>query len=156
MPTSGSRPELLVDTSVAVALTVADHEHHEAAFQALGDRRLGLAGHAAFETFSVLTRLPPPARRTPATIARLLAADFPHSRFLGAEAAAALLGELNALGIAGGAVYDALVGASAREHGLRLATRDGRAIETYRALNVQVELVDRVERLLGSTGHESS
>jgi predicted nucleic acid-binding protein len=141
MPASGSRPDLLVDTSIAVALTVADHEHHETTFQALANRRLGLAGHAAFETFSVLTRLPPPARRTPATVARLLAAGFPCSRFLGADASAALLGELNALGIAGGAVYDALVGASAKEHGLTLATRDGRALETYRVLDVHVELV---------------
>jgi predicted nucleic acid-binding protein len=138
MPASA---ELLVDTSVAVALTVADHEHHETTFRALGDRRLGLAGHAAFETFSVLSRLPPPARRTPATIARLLAAGFPHSRFLSEKAAAELIGELHALGIAGGAVYDALVGASAIEHGLPLATRDHRAIETYRALDVRVELV---------------
>jgi predicted nucleic acid-binding protein len=141
MPGSASRPDLLVDTSVAVALTVADHEHHETTFRALRGRRLGLAGHAAFETFSVLTRLPPPARRTPATVARLLAAGFPHSRFLGAEAAAALLGDLHALGIAGGAVYDALVGASANEHGLALVTRDHRALETYRALEVRVEFV---------------
>jgi hypothetical protein len=89
-PTPASKPDLLVNTSIAVALTVADHEHHETTLRALGDRRLGLAGHAALETFSVLTRLPPPARRTPATVARLLAADFPLSRFLGAEAAAAL------------------------------------------------------------------
>jgi hypothetical protein len=39
---------LLVDTSAAVALTVADHEHHEDTFAQLGGRRLGLAGHAAF------------------------------------------------------------------------------------------------------------
>ncbi len=64
MPASANGPELLVDTSIAVALTVADHEHHETTLRALGTRRLGLAGHAAFETFSVLTRLPPPARRT--------------------------------------------------------------------------------------------
>jgi predicted nucleic acid-binding protein len=141
MPASASAPELLVDTSVAVALTVADHEHHETTLRALGHRRLGLAGHAAFETFSVLTRLPAPARRTPATVARLLAADFPHSRFLGAEAAAALLAELHTVGIAGGAVYDALVGASAREHGIALATRDRRALETYRALDVRLEVL---------------
>ena len=141
MPVSGSGPDLLVDTSVAVALSVTDHDQHEPTFRALGNRRLGLAGHAAFETFSVLTRLPPPARRTPATVARLLAVGFPHSRFLGADAAAALLGEMHALGIAGGAVYDALVGASAREHGLTLATRDGRALETYRALGVRAELI---------------
>jgi predicted nucleic acid-binding protein len=141
MPASGSGPDLLVDTSVAVALAVADHEQHEATFRVVGQRRLGLAGHAAFETFSVLTRLPAPARRTPAAVARLLAVNFPHSRFLGPTAAATLLGELDALGIAGGAVYDALVGATANEHGLPLATRDRRALETYRALEVRVEFV---------------
>lgn len=141
MPARSRQPELLVDTSVAVALTVADHEHHETTFAALGERRLGLAGHAAFETFSVLTRLPGPARRTAATVARLLAGSFPHTRYLGAEAAAALLADLGASGIAGGAVYDALVGACANEHRLALATRDRRALETYRALDVRVELV---------------
>lgn len=141
MPASASAPELLVDTSVAVALTVADHEHHQATSRALGRRRLGLSGHAAFETFSVLTRLPSPARRTPATVARLLAADFPHSRFLRAEAAATLLAELHTAGIAGGAVYDALVGAAAREYGIVLATRDRRALEVYRALDVRLEVM---------------
>jgi predicted nucleic acid-binding protein len=138
MPASA---ELLVDTSVAIALSVADHEHHEATVSALADRRLGLAGHAAFESFSVLTRLPPPARRTPAAVIRMLSVNFPDSRFLSAKASAGLLSELDERGIAGGAVYDALVGAAAREHGLRLATRDRRALETYRALEFDVELL---------------
>lgn len=133
--------DLLVDTSVAVALVVGDHEHHRRTLEALAGRRLGLAGHAAFETFSVLTRLPPPARRTPATVAQLLASDFPHSRFLGAGAAVALFDRLAAAGIAGGSVYDALVGAAAAEHGLPLATRDRRALDTYRKLEVRVELI---------------
>lgn len=141
MPASGSRVALLVDTSVAVALTVTDHADHESTFEALRNRRLGLAGYAAFETFSVLTRLPPPARRTPSAVARLLAASFPHSRFLSAEAAAPMLAELATRGIAGGAVYDALVGATAREHKLTLVTRDRRALETYRALEVRVEVL---------------
>jgi predicted nucleic acid-binding protein len=74
-------------------------------------------------------------------VARLLAADFPHSRFLSARAATALLAELHTGGIAGGAVYDALVGAAAREHGIALATRDRRALDTYRALDVRLELL---------------
>lgn len=134
-------PDLLVDTSVAVALTVGDHEQHDATFAAVADRRLGLAGHAAFETFSVLTRLPGPARRTPRTVARLLAASFPHTRFLGGDEAAALLARLAASGIAGGSVYDALVGATAEEHGLPLVTRDRRALETYRTLRIEVEFL---------------
>ncbi|MGI8781460.1 MAG: type II toxin-antitoxin system VapC family toxin [Solirubrobacteraceae bacterium] len=142
MPTRGRRgPDLLVDTSVAVALTVADHEHHAATYEALADRQLGLAGHAAFETFSVLTRLPPPARRTPATVARLLQAGFPHTRFLSADAATTLLARLESARIAGGSVYDALVGATAAEHRLTLGTRDRRALDTYRALDVTVEVV---------------
>jgi predicted nucleic acid-binding protein len=140
MPTS-ARSVLLVDTSVAVALSVADHAQHDETVAAIGARKLGLAGHAAFETFSVLTRLPPPARRTPATVARLLTANFPATSFLGENGAADLLERLQAGGIAGGAVYDALVGAAAREHGLTLATRDRRALETYRALDVRIELL---------------
>ena len=89
----------------------------------------------------MLTRLPAPARRTPATVARLLAHTFPETRFLGAQAANSLLGELGTNAIAGGAVYDALVGAAANEHGLPLATRDRRAREVYRMLDVDVELL---------------
>jgi predicted nucleic acid-binding protein len=142
MATSGRRAAVtLVDTSVAVALAARDHPGHDATAAALAGRRLGLSGHAAFETFSVLTRLPPPARRTPATIARLLTANFPDSRFLSATGAAAVLHDLHTNGVAGGAVYDALVGATAAEHGLVLATRDRRALSTYRRLDVAVELL---------------
>lgn len=142
MATRGrDRSDLLVDTSVAVALTVSDHHRHKTTFDALAGRRLGLAGHAAFETFSVLTRLPPPARRTPAAVARLLEASFPHTRFLSPDPARALLARLASTGIAGGSVYDALVGATASEHGLTLATGDRRALDTYRALDVRVELL---------------
>jgi len=138
---SNAQADLLVDTSVAVALVVADHARHAVTFRALTDRRLGLAGHAAFETFSVLTRLPPPARRTPAAVSRLLAANFRQTRFLSARGAASLLARLQSNGIAGGSVYDALIGAAAAEHGIPLATRDQRALETYRMLDVEVEVL---------------
>ena len=49
---------LLLDTSAAVALVVEDHEAHAATLEAVRGRSLGLAGHAWFETYSVLTRLP--------------------------------------------------------------------------------------------------
>jgi predicted nucleic acid-binding protein len=141
MPTRGSGPETLIDTSVAVALVVGDHEHHLATMRAIGDRQLGLAGHAAFETFSVLTRLPAPARRPPEVVARLLAENFPENRFLSSDRAAVLIDALGKAGIAGGSVYDALVAAAAIEHGLKLATRDQRALATYRALGVDVEVL---------------
>jgi predicted nucleic acid-binding protein len=134
--------EALVDTSVAVPLVVADHEHHRAVVDAVGNRTLGLAGHAAFETFSILTRLPPPARRSPGVVGRLIAQNFPVTRFLSDHAAAELLARLGTLGVAGGAVYDALVGATAVEHGLALLTRDGRAADTYRRVDVTFTLLD--------------
>lgn len=141
MPTRGSRLDVLADTSVAVALVVEDHEHHAATIRAVDRRRVGLAGHAAFETFSVLTRLPPPARRSPDAIARLMTANFPENRYLSESAAAALLPRLAALGIAGGSVYDALVGWAAAESDLTLLTRDRRALSVYRALDVHVEMI---------------
>ena len=142
MPTSDDPPQLLIDTSVAVALVTAGHEHHQVTRKAVGGRRCGLSGHAAFEAFSVLTRLPPPNRRTPAVIAQMLAHNFPGSRFLSARGAQQLHTRLASLGIAGGAVYDALVAATAAEHQITLATRDRRAAEIYRALDVDFELIN--------------
>ncbi|MEA2973791.1 MAG: hypothetical protein QOG82_2249 [Actinomycetota bacterium] len=143
MPTRGSDPDLLVDTSAAVALVVGDHEFHEATLDALDGRILGLSGHAAFETFSVLTRLPPPARRSPPVIAQVLATNFPESRFLSAAGTAGLFSRLASGDFAGGSVYDALVGAAAAEHDVALATWDRRALDTYRALGVNVHLLSR-------------
>lgn len=140
-PTSTEHATSLVDTSAAVPLLLSDHEHHRTTFAALADRTLGLSGHAAFETYSVLTRLPPPSRLVPRAVGRLLSANFPDNRFLSPEGTAGLLGSLSSLGIAGGAVYDALVGAAAAEHRLVLTTRDRRAAETYRLLGVEVELL---------------
>lgn len=134
---SSAEEVVLVDTSAAVPFLVTDHEHHPATFDALAEHTLGLAGHAAFETFSVLTRLPPPARQTPAAATRLLARNFPATRFLGADRASALLDELADRGVAGGAVYDALVAVVAVEHSLVLATRDRKAQDVYRALGVR-------------------
>lgn len=130
-----------MDTSAAIPLVAMGHADHESVADALGGRRRGLAGHAAFETYSVLTRLPDPDRRTAAAAGRLVAANFPHTRFLAPDRAAALLDELGRLGIVGGSVYDAMIGQVAAEHGVPLATRDRRAVDTYRALGVEVELL---------------
>jgi predicted nucleic acid-binding protein len=132
---------LLLDTSAAVALVVEDHEAHQATLEAVRGRRLGLAGHAWFETYSVMTRLPGGRRRSPVDVAALLAQDFPATAFLAGEAAAALGPELARLGISGGAVYDALVGAAARQHGRSLVSVDARARSVYEALGVRVRLV---------------
>jgi predicted nucleic acid-binding protein len=135
------RPVALLDTSAAVALVVEDHEAHAATLEAVRGRRLGLSGHAWFETYSVLTRLPAGLRRSPADALRLLDRNFPASEFLGKAEAARLGRGLAALGISGSAVYDALVGATARQHGVPLVSADARARPVYEALGVDLELV---------------
>jgi len=135
------RQVALLDTSTAVALVVEDHKAHVATLGAVRGRRLGLAGHAWFEAYSVLTRLPADLRRSPADALRLLSRNFPASGFLGEAEAADLGGELARLGISGGAVYDALVGAAARQHRRPLVSADARARPVYDALGVDLELI---------------
>jgi predicted nucleic acid-binding protein len=135
------RQVALLDTSTAIALVVEDHETHVATVDAVRGRRLGLAGHAWFEAYSVLTRLPAGLRRTPADALRLMAHNFPASGFLGEAHAAELGTELAELGISGGAVYDALVGAAARQHRRPLVSSDARARPVYEALGVEIELI---------------
>ncbi len=131
----------LLDTSAAVALLVEDHEAHAATIEAIRGRRLGLAGHAWFETYSVLTRLPAALRRSPADASHLLAHNFPATGFLGETESAALGADLARLGVSGGAVYDALVAAAARQHRRPLVTGDSRARSVYEALGIQIEIV---------------
>jgi predicted nucleic acid-binding protein len=155
MPTATTgkgAPPVLLDTSTAVAFVVEDHEAHEAVVAAARGRRLGLAGHAWFETYSVLTRLPAGRRRSPADVLRILEHDFQATVFLSADAARALGPELARGRISGGAVYDAMVGAAAREHGLTLLTADARAMPTYESMGVFVERVRSIGARQGRSG----
>ncbi|HEV7662389.1 MAG TPA: hypothetical protein VGQ62_02545 [Chloroflexota bacterium] len=86
--------------------------------------------------------MPPPARRSPGAVAHLIAHKFPATCFLSDHAAAELLARLGMIGITGGAVYDAPVGAVTVEHGLTLMTRDRRAVDTYGHLGVGFALLD--------------
>jgi predicted nucleic acid-binding protein len=135
------REIILLDTSTAIALIVEDHEAHAATFEAVRGRRLGLAGHAWFETYSVLTRLPARLRRSPADVIRLLARNFPASGFLGEAESVELGGELARLGVSGGAVYDALVGAAARQRRRPLVSSDARARPVYEGLGVEILVI---------------
>jgi predicted nucleic acid-binding protein len=132
---------LLLDTSAAVAIVYEDSPFHAAAATAARGRTLGLAGHAAFEFISTVTRLPGGQRITGAEALLVIDERFGHSRFLTPEQTAALLRELVALDILGGAVYDGLIGGAARAHGLPLLTCDRRAKPVYDALGVTYHLI---------------
>lgn len=131
----------LVDTSVAVPLVVASHSAHELVSDALGDRTLYLAGHAAAETFSVLTRLPGDSRVAPSDALLLM-----RERFEGAIALQEdpfdVVARLSEAGVSGGAVYDGLVALTALGVADSLLySRDGRATATYGRLGVTVVLL---------------
>lgn len=140
MPTSADAA-YAVDTSVAVAALDGAHAAHALCRQRVIETRPALSGHAAFETYSVLTRMPGALRLDPPTAALLLAQAFPDRCWLDDAGADDLLGRSGPLGLAGGAIYDALVGQAAAANGRVLLTRDRRAQRTYDLLGVPYELI---------------
>jgi predicted nucleic acid-binding protein len=130
-----------VDSSVAVAAILADHEAHELAESALSGSGATIA-HVAAETYSVLTRLPPPHRLDAATAAAIVQARLPRRWVtLSPGRNAAVLRQLAEADVAGGATYDGLIALAAREHELELISRDRRAARAYRALGVAFQLL---------------
>lgn len=126
------------DSSVVVAAFAEWNAHHEAAVEALGDVR-DLVAHVELETYSVLTRLPEPYCADPALVAEYLSEDFSGKRLvLGESQRRGVVERLAGLSISGGAVYDAIVGVIAQQHGHRLLSCDRRATRTYERLGVDV------------------
>lgn len=130
-----------VDTSVAVAALDAGHAAHLLCRAAVIEHRPALAGHAAFETYAVLTRMPGPLAIDPPTAADAIRRLYPDTCWLDGEAAASLLARCGPIGIVGGAIYDALVAEAARVHGRHLLTRDHRARRTYDLIGVEYTVV---------------
>ncbi len=120
-----------LDTSVAIPLLVQTHRAHADVVRWWNGREVALSGHALVETYSVLTRLPGDLRLAPADAAHLIAERFAAPYVPGREVYERLPEMLSRLGIAGGAVYDALVAYAAVDNSATLATRDLRAKATY-------------------------
>src|SRR5262249_22571171 len=130
-----------VDTSVIIAAFASWHESHALARQVL-DQGPSLIAHCALETYSVLTRLPVPHRAPSDLVAQFLAARFrAHPLTLPPGVLVHLPVRLAGAGSTGGAAYDALVGATAAHYGAVLVTLDVRAMETYRRVGVDAELL---------------
>jgi len=141
LPTSDD--VILFDTGAAIAYVDADNPFHEQVWDVTVDLGRGLSGHAVFEFMSVLTRLPLPKRLSSADALRLIRSEFPQNRFLPAESMDDLVDEFVRIGLTGGMVYDGLVAACARYHGLPLITCDHRAEDTYRLLGVTYRLATK-------------
>jgi len=130
-----------VDTSLVVAAFASWHEQHDAARRVL-DAGARLIDHCALETYSVLTRLPPPHRSPAPVVTEFLRARFsqPFLRLTEARYRDFVLG-LTTQGITGGAAYDALVAATAAAAHAELVTCDRRAAGVYDSYGVRFQLL---------------
>ena len=131
------------DSSVLIPALATSYEGHERCFAALAGRSPRLISHVAFETTSVLSRMPEGLRMTPVTVRDALDNDFPDSWLaLDGNGQRACLRSAVDAGLRGGALYDALIAATAREHGATLLSADRRAREAYEAVGVDVAFLE--------------
>jgi len=128
-----------VDSSVVIAAFASWHEHHAVARKALASRPR-LIAHAAVESYSVLTRLPPPHRASPDIVHAFITGRFTEPFLILSETGyQELLATVAAGQILGGPGYDALIAFTAAEHHATLMSLDQRAAATYETAGAQVE-----------------
>ena len=129
------------DTSVVVAAFASWHESHDAARRVL-DNGLRLIEHCALETYSVLTRLPPPHRTSAALVRGFLQTRFPQPFLrLSVPDYRRFIVELADHGATGGAAYDALVATTAAGCDVDLVACDRRALPVYERYGVRIQVV---------------
>ena len=130
---------ITVDSSVLIPALRQSHPAHDVARLALRRPGLRLLAHVGAETFAHLTRSRP--RVHPQVVVDALEMlDERPVVLSGAE----YIGTLHRCAegaLVGGAVYDALIAAAAREAGLRLVSLDGRAARTYATMRADYELL---------------
>ena len=109
---------LFFDTSVLVPVFVPGHEHHErsiAAFSAANRSAGYCAAHGLAEVYATLTRLPGKYRAAPEQAVLCLETIEERLNVVALEAAEYIsaIRDAAGMGIEGGTVYDALLGACA-------------------------------------------
>jgi predicted nucleic acid-binding protein len=131
------------DTSVLFAAFAPWHSAHRVAHELVSTMSNGrLIAHVAFETTSVLSRMPDGERVSARVVHDALDRLFPGEWLqLDAPGARRALATAVGAGVRGGALYDALISATAAAHGARLVTFDRRGRATYEAMGVEVEVL---------------
>jgi len=132
---------LTCDSSVVIAGLNDWHVSHAAARAAL--RGIDwVPAHVLAETVSVLSRLPGgralPLADAVGVVRRVAGGRL---RQLRADRYPLFLSAAGAAGLSGGAVYDALIGATAHHHEATLLTMDVRAQRAYLAVGARYELL---------------
>lgn len=129
-----------IDSSVLIPAVAPWHVEHVRTDRALaGVANLRMIGHVMLETYSWLTRNRP---RTPPKVAAELLRALPGPPLvLSPDGHMRTLELAGGRGITGGAMYDALIAATALEADARLLSRDERAARTYEVIGVRFELI---------------
>lgn len=132
---------LTADTSVTVAASTATLAAHDIAYRTIEGHELRLVDHVLVETYSVLTRLPA-IKPEPGLAAELLRRRFTATPLsLPARQRATLIDRFAMAGVAGGAVYDGLIAATAAHHDAVILSLDHRAARTYEVLGARFRLL---------------
>jgi predicted nucleic acid-binding protein len=130
------------DSSVLIAGATPGHPFHDQALPTLPTIRSKgrLIAHTMAEAFSVLTRQA--NARPTADVLRYLDQFLQHKPVgLPPASYAKVLKALADGGISGGAIYDGLIAAAAKQSGLRLLSLDRRAARTYAMLGADYEIL---------------
>jgi predicted nucleic acid-binding protein len=132
---------IAVDTSVVVALFASWHEAHQAVREVIPEE-VRLPAHVLVESYSVLTRLPPPHRAPADVVEAFWRARFDEKLLtLPAGDHRTLLRRCVDERVSGGSVYDALIGMTAKHAEATLITRDRRAASTYEAVGARFQML---------------
>lgn len=132
---------IALDTSVVVPALLTWHEHHDRCQDAAVDAHV--PAHVVLEAYSVMTRLPAPHRISSQDAWQVLGSRFSHDDVLPAsdDLQRRVVTMVSAVGVDGGATYDAVIGLTAAEHGATLLSRDVRASRIYEVLGVDHRLL---------------
>lgn len=127
------------DSSVVIAALSGWHPAHAVSRSALQDGDRVLPSHVAFETTATLSRMPEGYRTSPEVVLDALQRVFSRPWLtLDGDGARACLSRAAGAGIRGGALYDALIAATARAHGATLLSLDRRAQDAYEVMGATV------------------
>ncbi len=144
--TRGDRPcspVIAADSSVVIASIAQWHVAHTQVRAALAGMDPCLPAHAAFETTSTLSRMPEGQRMSTALVLEALEVDFPKRWLaLSGKEQRSSLSKAVEKELRGGALYDALIAATAAKHGATLISADRRAQPTYEAMEVETHFID--------------
>ena len=120
------RTKFTVDSNYLICLLQSTNTHHQATVDDYQRRMEGgevlyLIPHTLLESFSVITRLPAPYRKSATeahTLLRTNFGQFPLTEQPGSQEAWNLLAHLAATGIGGGRTYDSWIALTAHKAGM--------------------------------------